>query len=441
MRRVHSHFLLTFMAQWQDLEHSIHLSSPSPLKEQQKPPLVIDSALDPTTPNYSNLHPTLFRERHGWCPYSERVWLAMEHVSVQYDTILIDNTGPGARPPYFAGQTPQMRWPSDGRIQGESMDLVQEVDKRFCGHDGTKLLYPEDIKNDVINKARMFQTIFPSKSRPSSRAAFLFGWDGEPLWKSEFESVLHKTDQLLGDSRNNGPFFCGEHFTAADIAWAPFLERYAAQLPCLHEGLEVRKDETKYPYLKKWYDAMESLVPAYACRVRGNASSWRKVLKMAGYGNSGGTPSLSVLERMDRLGLEESRPQTVEERRRDQALWDDYICTRPHLANTPSAEAGRVLVNNRSALVKDILKRSSTLHDTGMPLDEKGLDETMRALTSILIYGTEEDGHYKDMDVASKEAWDVKGVVAFAKFLDDRMCVPRDMGALSANAIKRLSVL
>ena len=45
------------------------------------------------------------------------------------------------------------------------------------------------------------------------------------------------------------------------------------------------------------------------------------------------------------------------------------------------------------------------------------------------------------MEVASKEARDVKGVVALAKFLDDRMCVPRDMGALSANAIKRLSVL
>ncbi len=40
----------------------------------------------------------------------------------------------------------QMCWP-DGRNQGKSMDLIQEVDKQFCGN------YPEAIKNDVINKA------------------------------------------------------------------------------------------------------------------------------------------------------------------------------------------------------------------------------------------------------------------------------------------------
>ncbi|KAL7427621.1 hypothetical protein ACHAXH_000641 [Discostella pseudostelligera] len=437
MRRVHGHSFLAFVAQWQDLELSLRSSYSQQTQQQPPPPLVIDSALDPTKPTYSNTRPTLFRERHGWCPYSERIWLALEHASVEYDTILIDNTGPGVRPAYFAGQTPQMRWPSDGRIQGESMDLVQEVNKWYCEHDDVKL-YPEAIKNDVINKARMFQTIFPSKSRPSSRAAFLFSWSGEPLWKSEFESVLHKTDELLGGSSSNGPFFCGEYFTAADIAWAPFLERYAAQLPCLHEGLNPRNDE-KYPNLKRWYDAMETLIPAYACRVKGNASSWRKVLKMAGYGNSGSIPSL--LERMDSFGVEESRPQTEEKRRKDQALWDAYRSTRPHLANTPSAEAGRVILNNREALVRDILKRASTLDGAGIPLDEKGLDETMRALASILIYGIQTDGQYNEMEVVSKEAWDVNGVVALAKFLDERMCVPRDMGAMSADAIKRLSVL
>ncbi|KAL3758795.1 hypothetical protein ACHAWU_010088 [Discostella pseudostelligera] len=160
---------------------------------------------------------------------------------------------------------------------------------------------------------------------------------------------------------------------------------------------------------------------------------------MAGYGNSGSIPS--VLEQMDYFMKEESRPQTEEERIRDQALWNDYRSTRPHLASTPSAEAGRVIVNNRVAIVKDILKRASTLDSAGIPLDEKGLDKTMRALSSILIYGTRTDGQYNELEVVSKEAWDVNGVVALAKFLDERMCVPRDMGAMSADAIKRLSVL
>ncbi len=62
----------------------------------------------------------------------------------------------------------------------------------------------------------------------------------------------------------------------------------------------------------------------------------------------------------------------------------------------------------------------------------------MYALASILIYRDDRDGHYKGMSVASKEAAGVEGVFAMARFLDKRMCVPRDMGTMSADAIKRL---
>ena len=79
-----ANLLLAFATQWQDLEHLM----PSPGGD-----LVIDSALDPSKPNYSDEKPTLYRERHGWCPYSERSWLALEYLNVPYDTIRIDNTG------------------------------------------------------------------------------------------------------------------------------------------------------------------------------------------------------------------------------------------------------------------------------------------------------------------------------------------------------------
>jgi hypothetical protein len=44
------------------------------------------------------------------------------------------------------------------------------------------------------------------------------------------------------------------------------------------------------------------------------------------------------------------------------------------------------------------------------------------------------------MGVAAEEVLDVRGVLPLAKFLDEGMCVPRDMGAMSADAIKRLIV-
>ena len=92
------------------------------------PPLLIDSALAPDKPMLDGTL-TLFRERHGWCPYSERVWLALEYKDIAYDTVRIDNTG-GGRPSYYSGSTPKMRW-ADGRTQGESLDLVKDLDGAY----------------------------------------------------------------------------------------------------------------------------------------------------------------------------------------------------------------------------------------------------------------------------------------------------------------------
>ena len=92
-------------------------------------------------------------------------------------------------------------------------------------------------------------------TRPSSRAAFLFRSSGQPVARRDFEATLEKTDALLGE--RGGPFFAGESPTAPDVCWAPFLERYAAQLPLLHDGLRPR-DAVRYPNLSRWYDSMES---------------------------------------------------------------------------------------------------------------------------------------------------------------------------------------
>jgi hypothetical protein len=57
---------------WAELETQLGASYDKHLPDS------IDSVLNPATPDFSKDHPTLFRERHGWCPYSEHVWLALE---------------------------------------------------------------------------------------------------------------------------------------------------------------------------------------------------------------------------------------------------------------------------------------------------------------------------------------------------------------------------
>ena len=416
---------------WDEIESALQPSFSEPR------PSSIDSVLDPSAPSFSADRPTLFRERHGWCPYSERVWLALELKGIPYDTVRIDNTG-GGRPAYFGGQTPQLRWP-DGRTQGESMDIVRDLDE-FYGDDpryGPRL-YPPGREGEVESMVGAFRKTFPRQSRPSSRAAFLFGWDSEPLWKSEFERVLSETNALLSspttESSDGGPFLCGSDLTAADIAWAPFLERYAAQLPCLHDDLDPR-DAERYPALRAWFDAMDG-VPAYACGVKGDGSSWRKVLGMAGFGNTGVPPRV-----LTRMGEEEVRggggyaldPERAEVER---GIWEEYSADRPYVANAAAAEAAAVIARNREAIMDDALKRLPRLEERtekGMPTDGAGLDVALRILAACLI----DDGDRSVRD------WDgcflTLDALALGLYLNERMCVPRDMGAMSAAAIKRLA--
>jgi glutathione S-transferase len=381
---------------WKCIEDELQISS-----RHYQTPSCIDSVLDPSTPTFSTHHPTLFRERHGWCPYSERVWLTCELLGIDYDTVRIDNTG-APRPSYYrGGQTPQMRWP-DSKQQGESMDIVKELDNRY--NSGSKLYTTDpDVVQECIDS---FRTIFPSsRARPSSRAAFLFQYNGEPLGRHTFETTLQQTDQLLSSGNGDGPFFCGRsEISAADIAWAPFLERYRYQLPCLHDGLEP-DDSTKYPHLAAWYDAMDCVainntsshtiananLAVYPCRVKGDASSWRKVLSMAGFGNAGIPPTIQ-------MNMEERRRSIEVEQARNSIrfdVWQSYYQLRTlYVANTPHAEAASILVTNRHGLINDIMKQQTRLKSTNtnyvpylkaLPTSYDELDDLLLQLAQLLV--------------------------------------------------------
>jgi glutathione S-transferase len=370
----------------------------------------------PTIAPFATDRPTLFRERHGWCPYSERVWLTLELHNIAYDTIRIDNTGTGAQPSFYSGQTPQIKW-ANGRQRGESMDLVTCLDQSYdCGLQSTD--------KEVQELVAAFRTIFP-RARPSSRAAFLFQNNGDPLGKSAFEATLAATDALL--SKTEGPFFAGgDQLTAADIAWCPFLERYRYQLPCLHEGLEPA-NAAAYPNLHAWYQAMDQL-PAYACRVKGDAASWRKVLTMAGFGNAG-LPLQIDQNMQDLRDKEVAQAQACLRNQKD--VWNMYAASRKHVASTPAADAAAIIIRNRQAIVKDTQRRATdrTWVETDLPETAHEVDETLRELVDVLL-----NDDYDLLTNASR-----RSVGSLAAFLDERMCVPRDMGAMSAATIKVLA--
>mmetsp|Transcript_17629 Transcript_17629/g.31871 ORF Transcript_17629/g.31871 Transcript_17629/m.31871 type:complete len:473 (-) Transcript_17629:2-1420(-) len=398
LRHKHTRVAREAQETWLDLEELL----PSSQMETRN----VDTVLKPERPEFSAL--TLFRERNGWCPYSERVWLAMELKGLRFDTVLIDNMG--SRPGWFGGQTPQVQWVPRER-QGESLDIIRELEEKYP--DAGPTLWPwEESVTDLV---KAFKEIFPKRTRPSSRAAFLFDQSG-PLWQSTFEATLQGADELL--ARHGGPFFYGERISVADIAWAPFLERYAAQLPCLHDGLRPY-DPARWPRLAAWYEAMLT-VPAYAARVCGDTISWRKVLAQAGYGNAGVVPDLqdeASQEVLGASGLDETKSKQ---------LWQEYVemCSNPEeLAATPCEEVASRIVRNRQALIIDAMQYTS--------LAEGEADAGLLGLANLLREGG---------TAALSSTGDVDGSVRdIASYLDDRMCVPRDMGVLPGMELRKLA--
>jgi glutathione S-transferase len=272
-----------------------------------------------------------------------------------------------------------------------------------------------------------FSNLFPARARPSSRAAFLFQYDGEPLWRSVFEKTLEGVEDLLSkqSAGGEGPYLCGSHLSAADIFYLPFLERYRYQLTCLHPVLEPC-DANVYPNLYRWYQAMDQ-IPEYACRVRGDAQSWAKVLAMHGYGNAG-----APVEVTDRLHLLRTRPESLVNV--DLNVWRAYAESRQDVAqSSPYEHAALILVRNRRALSVDALKRIANVTP-----DE--VDRSLRGLAQYLIaLGSDSSFSSAPNETSHKEAVG-RDVLRMAQFLSDRMCVPRDMGSMPASCVREIAM-
>jgi hypothetical protein len=109
----------------------------------------------------------LFRDRNGWCPYAERVWLALEMKKADYVTCLVDDdlkaTTPGEK-----GSLPQVQWADGTMDDGSAIIAILERIEEEYPH--PPHLFPDvSVTVAVVRDSlERFDSIMPRFTLPSS---------------------------------------------------------------------------------------------------------------------------------------------------------------------------------------------------------------------------------------------------------------------------------
>lgn len=140
----------------------------------------------------------------------------------------------------------------DGVVYNQSNDIMNALETLF--KDKKSLSPSDEDRGRASRLLRLERRIF------GAWMYWLTGAAGSERNKGEFLAVLDEVEGELREANGKG-FFLGDRVTLVDMMFCPFLERMAASL-LFFKGFKMRggdDEDTPYPYLNKWFDAMETL--------------------------------------------------------------------------------------------------------------------------------------------------------------------------------------
>ncbi|KAI9114380.1 hypothetical protein K1719_014608 [Acacia pycnantha] len=149
------------------------------------------------------------------CPFAQRAWIARNYKG-QEDNIKLVPIDLQNRPAWYKDKVyPQNKVPSlehNGKVLGESLDLIKYVDANFEG----PALFPQDVaKKEFGEQLLSYSDTFIRDAYSSLKA--------EDLVKKT-SPCFDYLENALGQF-DDGPFFLGQ-FSVVDIAYVPFAERF-----------------------------------------------------------------------------------------------------------------------------------------------------------------------------------------------------------------------
>lgn len=385
---------------------------------------------------------TLYRDTNGWCPFCERVWLALELKGLPYTETLVNLQN---KPQWYKDMVPTTLVPAvlfyggeetedaaneDGSattainertLVWESADILRALDERFP--DTVPLVLEDDEKyraaQAVVNQVTTAGMQFQYAARNTTLTA-----EDKVARQRTFVRALDELDATLA-LNDDGPFFM-HRVTAVDCQLIPTVERWRYQLPLTHGDVDIFDGR---PHLRRWLEEGMDRLPAYANRVAGDAYSWTAVTSVflkifSSVGD--GVVSPTVRAQID--GADQAANEMLLSGATSSSSNDDSTT---HFARLAAAK----LISNHEAIVKDCTDTDpKSQKDLARASDVDHADEALRTVAHRLLSLSSSSSSQPLTRSASSEGAAAASLAL--RTVARRLCAPRDMGAPSAKVLR-----
>jgi len=383
----------------------------------------------------------------------ERVWVYLEAKNIPYKERLINLQN---KPEWYKDLVPTTLVPAivihddiilnqttkegeviqpERRVIWESSKIIEVLDDLFDKDENDKniklVLGTEEYKkaeemNTELGTAG-FQYIY------SSRNTSLTTEDIQQR-KDSFEAKLDELDQEL--LAHGGPFRLGKEFTVLDALMVPMLERWKYQLP-ITSNINILSGRKG---LQNWFDAMDSYKP-YSNRVAGDEYSWTAVasyfLKLF---NSNGTNVSD--ETKDAMLRADNAAMALENSFVGKCNKLDELGQVEKIGKAKLLAADKI-ITNYEAIIKDCTNSNpKTQVHIPRATNEQSVDLLLRYVVHTLLQSTTMNQTLEKVIAGSCSSMlvdlieDKYDASVAARTIARRLCIPRDMGALSGTFLR-----
>ncbi|ABM71839.1 Glutathione S-transferase [Prochlorococcus marinus str. MIT 9515] len=200
---------------------------------------------------------TLFRDRHSWCPYCQKIWLWLEFKRIPYKVKKINMYCYGQKEKWYLNKVSSGKLPAidlNGEIITESDNIISLLENEY-GTLGSSLL-----SNDIREARILEREIFRSWCNWLCRKSF--SYLDESFSKNKFKESIQKFEKILSSSKTG---FIDSQINdsdkiepgTGDIIFIPYIERMNASLS-YYKGFNLRNN---YPHIDRWLSLLENLSP------------------------------------------------------------------------------------------------------------------------------------------------------------------------------------